>query len=100
MIESIFSGKTSVSIWNGGMSDVLITTADGDSVNRVASSGDVLNCDMEILTLDSTSRLHIMSDGLLDRRNQSVIKLLSGLSLYDWCFFIIISSIFFLFSRY
>jgi len=77
VIGSIDPEKTSVTIWNGGMPDVLITTADRKIVNRVessrhqlgASTEDDFNSDADMFPLDPTSRLYIMSDGLLEERN-------------------------------
>jgi len=77
VIGSVDSEKTTVTIWNGGMPDVLITTADGEIAHRVASSHPQLGesvdqnfiNETEIFQLDATSHLYFMSDGLLEKRN-------------------------------
>jgi len=74
--------RTTMSVWNGSMPDIIVTDVDGNLINRVASSHAALGIlatekfdrKIDILSLQGNERVYMCSDGVLDARNAESIK--------------------------
>jgi len=74
--------RTTMSVWNGSMPDIIVTDAEGNMINRVASSHAALGIltpekfyrKIDILSLQGDERVYMCSDGVLDARNSESVK--------------------------
>jgi len=70
--------RTTVSIWNGGMPDILITDKDGNIEHHIASSHQALGVrpedkferKTEIIPVNTFNKIYIYSDGLIEAKNR------------------------------
>jgi len=74
--------RTTMSVWNGSMPDIIVTNDNGVIISRIASSHTALGIlppekfdrDIDIISLHGNERVYIASDGVLDVRDKDSIK--------------------------
>ncbi len=74
--------RTTMSAWNGSMPDIIVTDAEGNLINRIASSHTALGIlsnekfdrKIDISSLKGDEKIYMCSDGVLDARNKKGIK--------------------------
>jgi len=74
--------RTTINAWNGSSPDIIVTDADGNIINRIASSHaalgimppDKFDRKVDMLSIQGDEHIYMCSDGVLDARNSDKVK--------------------------
>lgn len=78
ILVDMSADRSTLTVWNGGMPDVLVTDASGNVAQRVASSHlaigvrstHLFDRKMDFVPINESSKVYLYSDGLIEARNE------------------------------